>query len=190
MMTETVDEKGCESQPLPEGNPTPKWTSEQLASYAQQQHQQIASSEEPLTSLYWRLGLALSVARAKFKHGKWGEYLQSLGIDKTRASKARAIHKACPKERDIANLSVAKAYARRHRKKARKAEPAVMSDKAELREFLKAVCIDAEKYFDVAAFLEPVQASEFVLDIENTIKKLEELCARARERAGERLESK
>ena len=139
--------------------------------------------EEPLASLYWRLGLALTLARAKFKHGKWGSYMQSLGIDKTRASKAQAIYKANRNEKDVAGLSVAAAYARRQRKKPVKAEPAVMSDKAEFREFLKATCLAAEKYVDIAEFLAPAEAPEFILDVETTIRKLEDLRTRLRQRA-------
>ena len=182
MTTDTAAAKGCGPQPFPAGNPTAKWTPQQIESYAQEKHNAIALSEAPLASLYWHLGLALTLARAKFKHGKWGQYLLSLGIDKTRASKAQAIHKASRTEEEVSSLSVAEAYARRKRKKAQrpKAGPAVMTDKAELREFFKTIRIDAERYYDVAAFLEPPEAPEFLKEIEETIQKLEEIRDRLR----------
>ena len=54
-----------------------------LGAYAREKHDTIAKAEKQLAAQYWRLGLALSIAREKFKHGKWGQHLQSLGIDKT-----------------------------------------------------------------------------------------------------------
>jgi hypothetical protein len=187
MMTDATTAKSCEPQPLPEGSPTSKWSLEQLATYAQQKHDAIAEAEKPLAVQYWQLGLALCITREKAKHGKWGQYLKSLGIDKTRASKARAIYKACRTEKEVSGLSVAEAYARRKRKKTQRPQtgPAVMSDKAELREFLKAIRNDAERYYDVAAFLDPPEAPEFLKDVEDTIKKLEKIRDRLRQQAGQ-----
>ena len=113
---------------------------------------------------YWHLGKALVMARNKYKHGSWGNFLESLGVNKTRASKAQAIYKANRAEKEVGDLSVAKAYARRKQKKTKrqKAGPAVMSDKAELREFLKGICIEAERYYDVAAFLKPPEESHSI----------------------------
>ncbi len=186
MAAEATTPESCDPQQLSEGNPTAKWTLEQLTAYAQAQHQSIAQAEQPLTGLYWRLGKTLSMARDKFKHGRWGTFLETLGIDKTRASKAQAIYKAHRAEKDVAELSVAEAYSHRNRKKAKShaADAAVMSDKAQLREFLKGIREEADRFHDVAAFLEPPETTEFLLDMEQTIKKLEELRDRLRTRAG------
>jgi 3-methyladenine DNA glycosylase AlkC len=43
--------------------------------------------------------------------------LEHLGIDKTRASKARAIYRTFSKEEDVAGLTVEEAYAQRQRKR-------------------------------------------------------------------------
>jgi hypothetical protein len=120
------------------------------------------------------------VAREKFKHGNWGQHLKTLGIDKTRASKAVAIFKANPSEEEAAALSVAEAYAKRQRKKTPRSEPPVLSDKAEFRQFLRNTSSEAEKYIHLAAFLEPAEASEFALDVENTIKAFGEILLQLR----------
>ncbi len=187
MSTNSLVVNSCEPQPLPEGNPTSQWSLKQLEAYAREKHDAIATAEKPLAAQYWRLGLALTIAREKRKHGKWGQYLQSLDIDKTRASKAQAIYKAIRTEEEVSNLSVDKAYSRRERKKPKrpKTGPTIMSDKAELREFFKMIRINAERYYDVAAFLDPPEAPEFLKDVEETIQKLEEIRDRLRQHTGQ-----
>jgi hypothetical protein len=184
MTAETKVVESCDPRPLPDGNPNIKWTAEEVATYAHEKHNEIVASEKPLAVLYWRLGLALHIARSKHKYGKWGQYLESLGIDKTRASKAQAIYKTNRAEERVSELSVAEAYARRKRKKKQspKTGPAIMSDTAESRGFLKGICMDGERYYDVAAFLKPPEASEFLMDVEKTIQKLEKIrdCLRQR----------
>jgi hypothetical protein len=177
MTTAMSATKSCDPQPLPEGDPTPKWTPEQLGQYARDKHQVIARDEKPLASLYWKLGLALTLARKKHKHNQWGSYLKSLEIDKTRASKAQAIYRANHDEKEVATMSVAVAYARRKRKnvKKQKTESSEMSDKSQFREFLKSISLDAERFYDVAAFLQPPEVGEFLMDTEATIKKLEKI---------------
>jgi hypothetical protein len=182
MTTNGAEARCCEPQHFPEGNPTKKWTLEELESYAKAKHQEIVAHEKPLARQYWQLGLTLHLARAKFKHGTWGKHLKSLGIEKTRASKAQAIYKAIPKEDDTADLSVEAAYARRRRKTTPPSKPAVMGDKAEFREFLKTIRIDSEKYFGVATLLKPTEAPEFILDVTNVIEVLDKIMEELRHR--------
>jgi hypothetical protein len=166
MTIEATDGKSCDPQLFPKGKPTAKWSLDQLGAYAQEKHTAIAETEKPLAAQYWLLGLALNLAREKFRHGKWGPHLKSLGIDKTRASKAIAIFKANPSEKETASMSVAETYAKRQRKKTPRPEPPAMSDKAAFRQFLHGIDEEAEKYIHVAAFLEPAEASEFALDVQ------------------------
>jgi len=87
------DAKSCGPQLFAEGEPSNEWGLEELGVYAQIQYHQILDGEKLLTPTYWRLGHVLVLAKKAFKHGKWSQYLKSLGIDATRASKARAIYR-------------------------------------------------------------------------------------------------
>jgi len=112
------DSKVCDSpQTLPTGSPTNEWQPEQLSFFAQIQYHQIVDEEARLTRPYWRLGHALELAKKSFGHGQWAQYLKGLGIDQTRASKARAIYRAFAQEADVAKLTVEEAYAQRPRKR-------------------------------------------------------------------------
>jgi hypothetical protein len=101
-------------QLLPEGQPTNEWGVDQLGVYAQMQYRQIVDEEKHATRSYWRLGNALSQAKKAFAHGHWARYLKELGIDKSRASKARVIYRTFTQEEDATGLTVDEAYARRH----------------------------------------------------------------------------
>ena len=54
-------EKSCDSQLLPEGDPTLEWGLDQLGVYAQLQYRQIMDGEKTLTAAYWRLGRVWSL---------------------------------------------------------------------------------------------------------------------------------
>ena len=184
MTIEKTDGKSCESQLFPKGKPTAKWSLDELCGYSQEKHAAIAETEKPLAAQYWLLGLALTLAREKFKHGKWGQHLKSLGIDKTRVSKAIAIFKANPSGKETAKMSVAEAYAKRQRKKkAPTSEPPAISEKAAFRQFLHGIDQDAEKYIHVAAFLEPGEASAFALDVAKTIQALNDILTQLQQTA-------
>jgi len=110
--------KSCGPQHLVEGEPNSDWGLDELDNYAQKQHREIVNGETGLAPTYWRLGAALDLAKEKFQHGKWGKHLQSLGIDRTRASKARAIHRTFGKVDDLEELTVEEAYRLRDSKPA------------------------------------------------------------------------
>lgn len=115
-MNASTKSKSCGPQQFPEGEPTELWTLDELGKYAQRQHRQIVANEQKLAQIYWRLGRALVFARNNFMHGQWGLYLQELGIDRTRASKAKAVFRTFPAIEDLESLTVEEAYARRKRK--------------------------------------------------------------------------
>ena len=118
-------EKSCGSpQLLPGNEPNNEWLPEQLGTYAQTQYQQIVDGETHLTRPYWRLGHALGIAKKSFGHGQWEQYLKSLGIDTTRACKARAIYRTFTNEDDAGHLTVEEAYARRRKKQSTAPPPA------------------------------------------------------------------
>lgn len=103
--------KGFDPQPL--ANPTADWSIERLGEYAAEQHRGMARDEQSLTVRYWRLGMALELARNKTSHGQWRHFLDAHHIDKTRASKARAIYASFSRAEELAGLTVEEAYALR-----------------------------------------------------------------------------
>ena len=107
--------RSCGPQPLVDEFPTGDWCAEQLTEYATQQHEFIEAEEVSLAPRYWRLGLALNLVRKQIPHGEWKSFMKSLGIEKTRASKARAIHQTFESEADLVGMSVDAAYDARTR---------------------------------------------------------------------------
>lgn len=106
-------EKGCGPQPYAEVPPDHGWEFERLTAYVQQLNQRISDGERSLTPQYWCLGSALSKARRFVARGAWSEFLRSLGIDKTRGSKSRAIFRAFATVEAVRGLTVEQAYAAR-----------------------------------------------------------------------------
>jgi len=108
--------KSCGPQLFPEDLPSTEWDVDQLGEYAASQHEAIAGDEKTLAPRYWRLGLALDLARKQIRHGNWNRFMAEHGIDRTRASRARAIHRAFPNEDLLAGLTVEEAYSRREKR--------------------------------------------------------------------------
>ncbi|MEK6234594.1 MAG: hypothetical protein N2C14_07765, partial [Planctomycetales bacterium] len=77
--------KSCDPQLLHE-QPNEAWGVERLGEFAQARHREIEADEQSLAQAYWRLGLALNLARRQFSHGQWAKFLDELRIEKTRAS--------------------------------------------------------------------------------------------------------
>jgi len=177
------DLKSCDSQLLMKP-PNPQWGVEDLGRYARAQDQAIVASDRSLTACYWRLGLALNLARKHLGHRQWGRFLDELGIDKTRASRARAIHGTFETEQQVAELSVQEAYGRRE-KKPRLAAPAERrpeKQKEDPIEFLLGVCKQADFFSDHANFTEPDQAAAILTMIDETIAELDKLRSLYRQR--------
>jgi hypothetical protein len=76
----------------------------------------IRTAEASLTPLYWALGDTLLALREQHPHGEWLAYLNSLGVNKTRWEKAKAIRETFPTVDACRNLSVEEAYEARQRK--------------------------------------------------------------------------
>ena len=170
MRSDTSDERSFDPQLLPEGEPNSEWGIEQLGVYAQLQHRTIIAGEKSLTSTYWRLGQALDLALKNLPRGHRGKYLERLGIDKTRASKSRAIARTFEKEEEVRDLSVEDVYAQRRKKKQQQesqqnCEPTQSAGSKEahaLRKFVGFVSKQAEALIDTAGFAEPEDAEELL----------------------------
>ena len=112
----TKSQKSCGTQHLEEKLPTDTWAVDRLGDFAASQHLSITRDEETLAPKYWRLGLSLNLARKQIPHGEWLRFLKSFSIDRTRASKARAIHRTFTNEDDLDGLTVEEAYSQRERR--------------------------------------------------------------------------
>lgn len=183
-------EKSCgEPQLLPSSEPNNEWFPEQLSTYAQTQYQQILDGETHLTRPYWRLGHALSIAKQSFGHGQWEQYLKSLGIDPTRASKARAIYRTFANENDVEHLTVEEAYARR--KKRSTAPPAAAPNAANAKKSPQALRKSISKIADRtgavvhdAAFAAADEATILIPAVRKAIRELQALLEILEQQAG------
>lgn len=175
-------EKGCDPQLFDE--PTEEWGLEQLNSYARATYRQILEGEESLASAYWSLGHALDLARKAFRHGVWTQHLRDLGIDKTRASKARAIYRTFGEKEDVAGLTVAEAYERRSRQR-----PATSGDERDcdarsdknvqqMRKAVRSIGKRTERVVESAATVRPEEALILIPAVRKVIRQLQELLRR------------
>jgi hypothetical protein len=175
------DAKSCGPQLFGGGEPNDEWGLEELNTYAQMQYRQILDGEKLLAPAYWRLGHALVLAKKAFKNGKWTQHLKDLGIDKTRASKARAIFGAFDKVEDVITLTVEEAYARRKRKRAAEqgegADGSVRprQDVKRLRNSVSKIAKRTETVIDDAAFVLAKEAVILIPAVRKAIGRLKEL---------------
>lgn len=177
--------KSCDPQLLVH-LPQKDWDVQRLGQYAQAQHQAIEAHEQSLAADYWRLGLALNLVRDQFAHHQWDKFLEELGIDKTRASKARAICRTFPTEQAVEGLSVQEAYSLRERKP-RKPAPKRQRKKREQKSFgdwLCDVCQKVDFFLDEAKFADPSESSALLPAIDAAIEELTKLRERLQERTG------
>ena len=179
------DAKSCAPQHLEAKEPDGKWTVEELGRFAQAQHQSIAAGEKLLALGYWKLGGALEILRQNFNHGQWCKCLDELGIDRTRASKARCIRRTFEREVDIQGLTVAEAYGRRKRKHRRRqdSEADFEDEKHALANFIKDVRERAKPLIHDAAFAEQEEALLLLPSVYDAIRLLEEIHDQLKERA-------
>lgn len=99
--------------------------------------------------------------------------MEQLGIDRTRASKARAIHRTFNEERDVVGLSVKDASERRER--VRRAEVGRKERRAEnnpLSHFLRDVCQKADTLVDEAALTVAADAAALAPVVREAIRRL------------------
>lgn len=98
--------------------PSLDWDLTRIESYAADLSRKIDEVERPLAQEHWRLGSSLTMLKqkGKFRRGEFSALLKRLGIDKTRASKARAIFRTFATAEKLDGLTVEAAYQRRERK--------------------------------------------------------------------------
>jgi len=166
--------KSCDAKHMAESEPNSDWELDQLSNYAQEQHSQILDGERRLTPTYWRLGCALILARKACKHGKWGEHLESLGIDRSRASKARAIFRTFDNVADVGELTVQEAYDLRDSKRTG-ADAATKRTLARFRKSLDRVAERTSGVLEEAIPMAPKDAENLLPAVRGAIAKLEEL---------------
>jgi hypothetical protein len=110
--------KSCGPQHSEKKQNSKKETGEQLQQAAIKLHISIQDSEVKLASQYWELGKLLEQLEKLTKHGEWEKRLATMKINKTRASKARAIYRTFQAEderKELEKLTVEQAYSRRSR---------------------------------------------------------------------------
>ena len=166
--------KGCGPKHLDQGEPGKAWGLDELDNYAQKRNQEIVDDELGLAPAYWRLGSALILARGKCKHGEWGKHLVELGIDKTRASKARAIRKTFSSVDQLDGLTVEEAYARRESERADGGGNAKYS-LARFRKSLDRIAERTGGVLEDAVPMAPEDAENLLPAVRGAIEKLEEL---------------
>ncbi|QDU94469.1 hypothetical protein [Lignipirellula cremea] len=179
-MTEHDGLKGCGPQPFRSGNPNNEWGIDELSFYAQIQFGQILEGERLLTPSYWRLGNALALAKKSLHRGQWAQYLAALGIDKTRASKARAIHRTFPEAGDVVDLTVEEAYDRRQRPATtasthRGEQSNLQKDSHRLRHTVSKIATRSREAIHDAAFAAPAEAVLLIPAVRKAIQELEQL---------------
>jgi hypothetical protein len=114
--------------------------------------------------------------------------LTELGIDKTRASKARAIYRTFAQEDEVAGLTVEEAYARRRKKKGKEPADDVATPKPDVKGLRKSVGKIAQRTGAVihdAAFAVPEEAVVLIPAVRNAIRQLEELLKFLEQQAAE-----
>ncbi len=170
-----IDDKSFGLQPLPNGEPSNEWTPNQLGWYAQAQQQQIVDGEKLMTPAYWRLGQALHFAKKNFGHGQWTKFLESWGIDKTRAARARAIYGAFDNEQAVLGISVEQAYKQRKRRRVNTRKIVPQPEGQALDRLATDVCKQSESLIDQAAFIDPKIAVGLLPKLEEAIQSLQRL---------------
>ena len=173
------DEECCTPQHFSMGYPNVEWTLEELTAYAQAQHHAIADDERKLAVKYWRLGLALNLLRGNFNHGQWERLLQDMQIEKTKASRARAIARTFDKEEEVAHLTLKEAYERRVRRTRKSSSQNATAKGAgpddRLGRFLDHVTKMAEIMIDDAGFAEQAQAVVLLEAVNAAMAKLQRI---------------
>jgi hypothetical protein len=178
------DDKSCTPQLFPFGQPNPEWLPEQLIAFVLAQYRVILNSERVLSAEYWRFGTALEVLRTTFDHGQWEQFLKNSQIDKSKASRARAIARTFAKEEDLANLTVQQAYERRDRKQRRPAAASQTPQQTEpgrFEKFLVHVSKVAEPFINDAGFAEPNEAAVLLPTLDQVLAKFTRIRALLRE---------
>ena len=178
MKNDAKIEKSCGPQHLDDERPSSNWGLDKLGEFARQQQRRIVDGEQELTFVYWKMGQALEFARKQLTHGQWGAYLGDLGIEKTRASKARAIFRTFPSLQDVEGKSLEEAYQCRERRQEQPQRAAKRKPKSKgkaLKAFLGSVPKEAEAMLSQAATMQPPEARKLITAIDAAIENLQRL---------------
>jgi len=167
-------DKGCETQLLANLTQIEKWDIDRLGEFAATEHQSIIAGETSLAPRYWRLGAALNFARKQVRHGKWTNFLKSHGIEKTRAAKARAIHRTFDCEQSLEGLTVDQAYAHRARRGNNAGYPSTDSI-AKLASYLQGLRQLTQDVAADASWTNPDSLADLVRDVDQAIDDLEQI---------------
>lgn len=180
--------QGCGPQPFDEllSHATPLT---RLTELAGEVHAALVAFEKSATPHYWRLGQILMLARKQVPRGEWADFLAALGIEKTRASKARAIFRTFHTAEGTAGLSVADAYDRRARrpfaeKRLRQTPDEAIGERrvpeVTLPHWVDRLAEDAARLRDEVQFLSPEQSEKLGVAIRRAAALLTELAAAVR----------
>ncbi len=120
------------------------------------------------------------LAKKSLNHGHWKQYLKKLGIDKTRASKARAIYNAFPELEQVTGLTVEEAYGQRSGKQQGSAADSPRVDTMEqqtqrMRKSITKIAKQAGDAIHDAAFAGPEEATILIPAVRKAIVELQEL---------------
>ncbi|MBI1247738.1 hypothetical protein GC197_07790 [bacterium] len=177
---------------LLDDQPNEAWDVERLGAFAQARHQEIDTDEQSLARAYWQLGLALNLARRQFSQGQWAKFLNEQGIDKTRASKARAIQRSFDTENSVEGLSIQEAY-RKRKRKSRKSGPTKKSRKStnkhervNIAEWLRDVCQQVDIFLDEVSSTDTDDAANVLPAIDAAVEELNRLRSQVQQRISAR----
>lgn len=191
MNIQQPDGKSCEPQLLDE-QPNEAWDVERLGAFAQVRHHEIETDERSLARAYWWLGLALNLARRQFSHGQWARFLEELGIEKTRASKARAIQRSFETEDSVEGLSVQEAY-RNRKRSSRKSGPRKKRRKTTNKDervcivdWLRDVCQQVDVFLEEVSTDDTEDAASVLPAIDMAVEELNRLRNQIQQRIGAR----
>jgi hypothetical protein len=167
MSTDATPEKSSATKLFCGEEPDRSWPLERLGQRARELHQGILVSEQATAPAYWELGRVLELARKQLGRGVWGRQLAAWGINKVRASRARAIFRRFSTPGALSGRGVEEAYAERYRRQvharrrtcdqeADEQPPKhhVGDDADQLATFLEDVRSKADRLIDVAGFME------------------------------------
>jgi hypothetical protein len=185
--------QGCGPQPFDQlvSHATPLT---RLTELAGEVHAALVAFEKSATPHYWRLGQILMLARKQVSRGDWADFLATLGIEKTRASKARAIFRAFYTAEETTGLSVGEAYDRRERRPSagkllrqmpeeavgQLHVPHVTLPHVTLPHWVDRLAEDAARLRDEVQFLSPEQFEKLGIAIPRAVALLAELVAAVR----------
>jgi len=183
-MSHDGDEQGCGPQPFEEqlSHTTPL---ARLSALAAEVHTALTACEKTATPHYWQLGRILTLARKQMPRGEWANYLATLGIEKTRASKARTIFRTFSTAAAAVGLSVAEAYERRSRSPCGKSRLSTSAEitvptQVTLPHWVDTVARDAERLLDEVEFLTPSERLTLLIAIGRAASVLTDLMTAVR----------